>query len=161
MSEEEVNGSQVGHPDGIDDINSVYNPSHAGEMGGICIPQADGNAIFECGTLKKKILTQMELLQEHMMENVEKPKGICGVFRVEKGSSSDYSRPGENQGWNSKRYEEVSTHAIYNRVGIKVGTIIRGKSKEDTIKIGPSNVTIGEGRRTMKRTTLTLVRAQN
>lgn len=27
MSEEEVNGSQEGHRDGIDDINSVYNPS--------------------------------------------------------------------------------------------------------------------------------------
>uniref|UniRef100_M1BA46 Uncharacterized protein n=1 Tax=Solanum tuberosum TaxID=4113 RepID=M1BA46_SOLTU len=47
MSEEEVNGSQAGHRDGIDDINSVYNPSHSGEIGAICIPQDDGNAIFE------------------------------------------------------------------------------------------------------------------
>jgi len=39
----------------------------------------------------KKILIQMEFLQEHM-------KGTCGVFRVEEGSSSSYSRPGENQG---------------------------------------------------------------
>jgi len=33
-------------------------------------------------------------------------KGTHGVFRVEDGFSSGYSRPGENQGWNSKRYEE-------------------------------------------------------
>ncbi|KAG5579577.1 hypothetical protein H5410_050204 [Solanum commersonii] len=34
-------------------------------------------------------------------------KGTCGVFRVEEGSSSVYSRPRENLlGWNSKRYEE-------------------------------------------------------
>jgi len=47
----------------------------------------------------KKMLSQMELLQEHM-------KGTHGVFRVEEGSSFGYSRLGENQGWNSKRYEE-------------------------------------------------------
>uniref|UniRef100_M1AG00 Uncharacterized protein n=1 Tax=Solanum tuberosum TaxID=4113 RepID=M1AG00_SOLTU len=41
------------------------------------------------------MMTQMEVLQEHR-------KGTCGVFRVEVGSSSGYSRPGENQGWNSK-----------------------------------------------------------
>uniref|UniRef100_M1DT72 Integrase core domain containing protein n=1 Tax=Solanum tuberosum TaxID=4113 RepID=M1DT72_SOLTU len=33
-------------------------------------------------------------------------KGTHGVFQVEEGSSSGYSRPGENQGWNSRRYEE-------------------------------------------------------
>uniref|UniRef100_M1A7V3 Uncharacterized protein n=1 Tax=Solanum tuberosum TaxID=4113 RepID=M1A7V3_SOLTU len=47
MSEEEVNGSQAGHRDIIDYGNSVYNPFHSSEMGAICIPQADGNAIFE------------------------------------------------------------------------------------------------------------------
>ncbi|WMV45970.1 hypothetical protein MTR67_039355, partial [Solanum verrucosum] len=47
MSKEEVNGSQAGHRDGIDDINSVYNSSRVVEMGAICIPQADGNEIFE------------------------------------------------------------------------------------------------------------------
>jgi len=41
----------------------------------------------------------MEILQEHV-------KGTHGIFRVEEGSSSGYSWPGENQGWNSKRYEE-------------------------------------------------------
>ena len=34
----------------------------------------------------KKMLTQMELLQEHMIENVGKPKGTSRVFRVEEGS---------------------------------------------------------------------------
>uniref|UniRef100_M1DS59 Integrase core domain containing protein n=1 Tax=Solanum tuberosum TaxID=4113 RepID=M1DS59_SOLTU len=53
----------------------------------------------------KKMLTQMELLQEHMREYVRKPKGISGVFRVEEGSSSSYSKSEENQGWNSKKYE--------------------------------------------------------
>ncbi|KAH0695788.1 hypothetical protein KY289_013270 [Solanum tuberosum] len=52
------------------------------------------------------MLNQMELLQEHMMENAGKPKGTSGVLRVEECSSSCYSKPGENQGWNSKRYEE-------------------------------------------------------
>lgn len=42
-----MNGSQAGHRDDIDDVNSVYNPSHAGETGAVCIPQAEGNAVFE------------------------------------------------------------------------------------------------------------------
>uniref|UniRef100_M1DN25 Integrase core domain containing protein n=1 Tax=Solanum tuberosum TaxID=4113 RepID=M1DN25_SOLTU len=77
----------------------------------------------------KKMLTQMELLQEHMMENVGKPKGKSGVFRVEECSSSGYSKPGENQCWNSRDTRRVSTHVIYSDVGIKVGTITRGKEK--------------------------------
>uniref|UniRef100_M1DHN2 Uncharacterized protein n=1 Tax=Solanum tuberosum TaxID=4113 RepID=M1DHN2_SOLTU len=75
MSEEEGNGSQVGHRDGIDDINIVYNPSHAGEIGAICIPQPDGNAIFEV-TSKTLHLLQMRgfyggLEQEDPHEHVE------------------------------------------------------------------------------------------
>lgn len=54
----------------------------------------------------KKMLTQMELLEEHTMESVENPKGTNGVFRVEEGSSSGYSKQGENQGLESKRYKE-------------------------------------------------------
>ncbi|XP_015165482.1 uncharacterized protein [Solanum tuberosum] len=46
----------------------------------------------------KKMLSQMEVIQEHM-------KGTYGVFRVEEGSSSGYLRHRENQGWNSKRVE--------------------------------------------------------
>uniref|UniRef100_M1DA55 Uncharacterized protein n=1 Tax=Solanum tuberosum TaxID=4113 RepID=M1DA55_SOLTU len=46
MSEEEVNGSMAGHQDSINDINSVFNPIQSGEMGAICLPPADGNAIF-------------------------------------------------------------------------------------------------------------------
>uniref|UniRef100_M1DMX2 Integrase core domain containing protein n=1 Tax=Solanum tuberosum TaxID=4113 RepID=M1DMX2_SOLTU len=49
-----ANSCQEGHPvggslhlDDIDDVNSVYNPAHMGEMGEICMPQADGNAMFE------------------------------------------------------------------------------------------------------------------
>ncbi|KAH0665583.1 hypothetical protein KY285_026789 [Solanum tuberosum] len=44
------------------------------------------------------MLSQMEVIHEHM-------KGTYGVFRVEEGSPSGYLRPGENQGWNSKRIE--------------------------------------------------------
>ncbi|KAK4707117.1 hypothetical protein R3W88_033331 [Solanum pinnatisectum] len=54
----------------------------------------------------KKMLAQMGLLQEHVLENVKKTKGTSGMFRVEEGSSSGYSKMGENQGWNSKICEE-------------------------------------------------------
>uniref|UniRef100_M1DDJ4 Integrase core domain containing protein n=1 Tax=Solanum tuberosum TaxID=4113 RepID=M1DDJ4_SOLTU len=54
----------------------------------------------------EKMLAQMELLQEHVLENVKKQKGENLLFRVEEGSSSSYSKLGENHGWNSKRYEE-------------------------------------------------------
>ncbi|XP_049397297.1 uncharacterized protein LOC125861442 [Solanum stenotomum] len=47
----------------------------------------------------KKMLTQMEVLQEHM-------KGTCGLFRVEEGSSSGYSRPEENQGLKKNNEDE-------------------------------------------------------
>ncbi|XP_015166992.1 uncharacterized protein [Solanum tuberosum] len=57
----------------------------------------------------KKMLSQMEILQEHM-------NGTRGVFRVEEGSSSGYSRPGENQGWNSRRYEK-GFHPRYQPLG--------------------------------------------
>lgn len=30
----------------------------------------------------KKLLTQMDLLQEHMKENLEKQKGTCEVLRT-------------------------------------------------------------------------------
>ncbi|KAH0773685.1 hypothetical protein KY290_010822 [Solanum tuberosum] len=96
-----------------------------------------------------------------MMENVGKPKGTSGVFRVEEGSSSGYSKPWENQGWNSKRYEEGFHPRYLQRGGNQVGTITNRKRKGDTIKIGLKQVIIGEGRMTMKRTTLTRVRAQN
>lgn len=49
------------------------------------------------------MLAQMELIQEHMLENVRNPNG---VFRVEVGFSSGYSKPWENQGWISNKYEE-------------------------------------------------------
>ncbi|KAG5590654.1 hypothetical protein H5410_041168 [Solanum commersonii] len=44
-------------------------------------------------------------------------KGTHGVFRVEEGSSSIYSRSGENQGWNSRRYEEDSQSPDVGEVG--------------------------------------------
>ncbi|KAH0740727.1 hypothetical protein KY290_033770 [Solanum tuberosum] len=47
-------------------------------------------------------------------------KGMYGVFQVEGGSSSGYSRPGENQGWNSRRGEE-SFHPRYQQRGGKEG----------------------------------------
>uniref|UniRef100_M1DE40 Integrase core domain containing protein n=1 Tax=Solanum tuberosum TaxID=4113 RepID=M1DE40_SOLTU len=53
-----------------------------------------------------KMLSQMELLQTQMLENATRPKGPGGMFRVDEGSSSSYSKSGENQGWNSNRYEE-------------------------------------------------------
>ncbi|KAG5580293.1 hypothetical protein H5410_050920 [Solanum commersonii] len=108
MTDEEINGSQASHLDS-DDINSAYNPSQPGEMGAICLQQTDGDAIFEeieTDANIMKMLTQMELLQENMMDNIGNPKGTGGVFRVEDGSSAGYSRPGEIQGWNSRRYEE-------------------------------------------------------
>ena len=54
MSANGKNSCQAGHPaggafyrDDINDVNSVYNTSHVGEMGVICMAQADGNAMFE------------------------------------------------------------------------------------------------------------------
>uniref|UniRef100_M1DDM9 Integrase core domain containing protein n=1 Tax=Solanum tuberosum TaxID=4113 RepID=M1DDM9_SOLTU len=38
------------------------------------------------------------------------------MFRVEEGSSSCYLKPGENKGWNSKRYEE-GFHPCYLQQG--------------------------------------------
>ncbi|KAH0712281.1 hypothetical protein KY289_008240 [Solanum tuberosum] len=67
-------------------------------------------------------------------------KGICGVFRVEEGSSSSYSRPRENKVETPRDTRRVSTDAIYSGAGIKVGTITRERSKEDTIKIGTSKL---------------------
>uniref|UniRef100_M1DE86 Integrase core domain containing protein n=1 Tax=Solanum tuberosum TaxID=4113 RepID=M1DE86_SOLTU len=64
----------------------------------------------------KKMLAQMELLEDHVLENVKKHKGTSGVFRVEEGSSSGYSKPGENQSWNSKKYEE-GFHPCYLQRG--------------------------------------------
>ncbi|XP_015165388.1 uncharacterized protein [Solanum tuberosum] len=171
MSDEEMNDSQAGHRDGIDDINSVYNPDQSGGRGAICILQTYGNAIldsvnkgaadqlvrggimfqsFEVASFLlddmtrinqvwytkedhispfqfrltqeqldkekerdeniKKMLTQMEVLQEHM-------KGTCGVFRVEEGSFSSYSNPMENQGWNSKTCEEGFYPRYWQRGG--------------------------------------------
>uniref|UniRef100_M1DBF8 Integrase core domain containing protein n=1 Tax=Solanum tuberosum TaxID=4113 RepID=M1DBF8_SOLTU len=99
----------------------------------------------------KKMLTQMEYLQEHM-------KGTCGVFRIEEGSSSGTPRD----------IMRVSTNATYNEAEIKVGTIIREKNKRDTTKIGLSKMIIGEGKMIigegkmiMRRTILTRVRSQN
>jgi len=79
-----VNGSQVGHPDGIDDINSVYNPSHAGEMGGICIPQADGNAIFDVTSTTLHLLQMRGLYggleHEDPHEHVRNFTKVCSPF---------------------------------------------------------------------------------
>jgi len=46
----------------------------------------------------KKMLAQMELLQEKVLEDLKNPKGTSGLFRVEDGSSLGYSKLGENQG---------------------------------------------------------------
>ncbi|KAK4731246.1 hypothetical protein R3W88_024234 [Solanum pinnatisectum] len=75
----------------------------------------------------KKMLSQMEILQEHM-------KGTYGVFRVEEVSSSGYSRPGENQGWNSRRYEE-SFHPRYQQRGENQGwNYYRVEGSDDLLK---------------------------
>lgn len=101
----------------------------------------------------------MELLLKHIKENVEKQKGICIVFRVKEGSSSCYSRPGENQGLNSRRYDDGFNPS--SGVGIQVGIITIGMRKQDSIKIGPNKVTTNERRRNMKRSKLAQVRDQN
>jgi len=38
MNKKAMNDSQVGHRNGIDDINIVYNPAQSGGIGAICIP---------------------------------------------------------------------------------------------------------------------------
>uniref|UniRef100_M1DYS8 Uncharacterized protein n=1 Tax=Solanum tuberosum TaxID=4113 RepID=M1DYS8_SOLTU len=47
MSEEEMKTSEAGHRDGIDDINSIYNPAQSGGMGAICIPKINENVMFK------------------------------------------------------------------------------------------------------------------
>lgn len=51
----------------------------------------------------KKMLAQMYLLQEHIMENARKIKWISGLFRFEEGCTSRYLKTGKNHGWISKR----------------------------------------------------------
>lgn len=102
----------------------------------------------------------MDLLHQHMIENVGKVKGISEDFRVEEGSSSSYSKGRIDVGI-VKGKIRVSTYAIYNEVEIKVGTITERKSNRDTINIGMNNVIIWEERMTLKNTTTTWIRAQN
>ncbi|KAH0709378.1 hypothetical protein KY284_010805 [Solanum tuberosum] len=63
MSANGENSCQVGHPaggafhrDDIDDVNSVNNPAHMGEMGAICMPQAVGNAMFKVTSAKLQLI---------------------------------------------------------------------------------------------------------
>uniref|UniRef100_M1DFQ2 Integrase core domain containing protein n=1 Tax=Solanum tuberosum TaxID=4113 RepID=M1DFQ2_SOLTU len=57
-------------------------------------------------------------------------KGTRGVFRVEEGSSSGYSRSGENQGWNSRRYEEGFHTRYQPRGGNQGWSYYRGEEPE-------------------------------
>lgn len=69
MSEEEVKGSQAGHRDNIDDMYTVYNPYHAGEMGVICLPHDDGNETFEVTSTILDLLRMRGIYQGLHHEN--------------------------------------------------------------------------------------------
>lgn len=68
-------------------------------------------------------------------------------------------KAGENQGLNSRRYDDGFNPS--SGVGIQVGIITIGMRKQDSIKIGPNKVTTNERRRTMKKSKLAQVRDQN
>uniref|UniRef100_M1DXZ0 Uncharacterized protein n=1 Tax=Solanum tuberosum TaxID=4113 RepID=M1DXZ0_SOLTU len=120
MSDEEMNDSQAGHRDDIDDINSVNNPDQSGVRGAICIPQTDGNVMFEVTSTNLHLLQMRGLyggLDHEGPHEHEHMKGTCGVFIVEEGSFSSYSKPRENQSWNSKRCEEGFYPRYWQRGG--------------------------------------------
>jgi len=84
MSEEETNDSQASHQDGIDDINSVYNPTQVGEMGAIFIPQAEGKAIYEVTSTTLHLLQIRGLYRgldhEDLYEHVRNFTEVCSPF---------------------------------------------------------------------------------
>ncbi|XP_015169042.1 uncharacterized protein [Solanum tuberosum] len=80
------NSCQAGHPaggafyrDDIDDVNSVYNLARVGEMGAICMPQVDGNGMFEVTSATLQLIHSRGLFgglehedqQEHIRSFVE------------------------------------------------------------------------------------------
>ena len=79
-----MNGSQECHRDSIDDINSVYNPSHAGEMGAICLPQDYGNVTFEVTSTTLHLLQMRGLYggldHEDPHEHVRNFIEVCSPF---------------------------------------------------------------------------------
>lgn len=84
MREEEVNGSQAGYQENIDDINSSYNPYHAGKMCAIFLPQDDGNEPFEV-TSNTLYLLQMRGLyrgldHENPHDRVRILTAVCNPF---------------------------------------------------------------------------------
>ncbi|KAK4716250.1 hypothetical protein R3W88_014588 [Solanum pinnatisectum] len=87
----------------------------------------------------KKMLTQMEFLQEHM-------KGTCGVFRVKEVLSLATQGWGRIKVGTPRSMRTVFTYAIYSGVGIKVGAITGEKRKEDIIKIGEMVVVTRRGK---------------
>ncbi|XP_049364123.1 uncharacterized protein LOC125828843 [Solanum verrucosum] len=84
MSANEENSCQAGHPaghpaggafhrDDIDAVNSVYNPSHVGEMGAICMPQADGNAMFKVTNATLQLIhSRAQLTSKTPVEDLER-----------------------------------------------------------------------------------------
>lgn len=59
----------------------------------------------------KRMLSQMEILQEHM-------KGKYALYHLEEDSSSAWLQSGENQGWNN-RNNEKSFHPHHQQQGNK------------------------------------------
>jgi len=84
MSDEERNNSQVGHRDDIDDINSVYNSDQSGGRGTICIPQTDGNAMFEVTSTTLHLLQMRGLYggldHDDPHEHVRNFTEVCNPF---------------------------------------------------------------------------------
>ncbi|XP_015161853.1 uncharacterized protein [Solanum tuberosum] len=81
----------------------------------------------------KKMLSQMEDLQEHM-------KGKCEVFRAEGGSFSDNFKSGWNQGRNHRRNEEGFHPHYQPRVGNQVNKGIADQLVQGGIMLQPFEV---------------------
>ena len=93
----------------------------------------------------KKMLTQMELLRDHMMKNVRTPHGTIGVLSVKGVLPQAFQNLCRIKTGTPRDVRRVPTHAINSEVRIKVRTISMEKSKGNLAKIGPSRVIIGEG----------------
>uniref|UniRef100_M1DJ12 Uncharacterized protein n=1 Tax=Solanum tuberosum TaxID=4113 RepID=M1DJ12_SOLTU len=105
-----------------------------------------------------KMLSQMELLQAQVLENREKPKGARGVFRVEEGYSSGYSKPVENQGVGDfarlrllRRFAEkcgvlfdIGANALCDEITLN---IIEEQSKDTNRQKGTTQAEEGEKRK--------------
>uniref|UniRef100_M1DH48 Integrase core domain containing protein n=1 Tax=Solanum tuberosum TaxID=4113 RepID=M1DH48_SOLTU len=100
MSEAEVNGSQEGHRDSIDDINSAYNPSQPGEMDVIFLSPTNGNARFEVTSMTLYLLQMRGLYggrdhkdphedMRHFIENYHKEEEQRRYYQ-EWAEQSDY-----------------------------------------------------------------------